>query len=343
MPLPGPYQDAVRRARQNAGRISIATALAVQAEVDRYIKLLATQMGDLPDGASRARVRATLNAFQDQRNAIRRALTAAVVAGKRSTRIDTLGIWSVALESLLGAPLGARGVPVTLIGAYAGIGGGGNWRTLLNGSFNGFADTVDKLFIEGFVGGVGEDEMARRIRAFVKGSEGFEALFEDGKIDLRKLSKSDRLAARTMVGNARRIAVSEIGNARAEAEITHFFDDPLIQAIKWTLSPDRGSGAVPDECDILASTDYYDLGPGVYPLGAVPAPPHPFDRCERIPVTRSSAKASEPKPAPPRRKRPKFDKGVTSRFSSATSFDRASRLAGRANDVGIELTEAAIG
>jgi hypothetical protein len=40
----------------------------------------------------------------------------------------------------------------------------------------------------------------------------------------------------------------------------------------------------------------YGLGPGVFPLDAVPLPPHPYDRCERTPRTRPWMEAGEPKP-----------------------------------------------
>jgi hypothetical protein len=50
----------------------------------------------------------------------------------------------------------------------------------------------------------------------------------------------------------------------------------------------------------LAENDFYGLGPGVYPVHAVPLPPHPFDRCERVPITRPLERANDPKPAPGR-------------------------------------------
>lgn len=42
------------------------------------------------------------------------------------------------------------------------------------------------------------------------------------------------------------------------------------------------------------------MGPGVYPLNAVPLPPHPYDRCERVPVLRPPEHAHLPKFSGPR-------------------------------------------
>ena len=119
------------------------------------------------------------------------------------------------------------------------------------------------------------------------GAEPFHKAFGPLKeIDLRNIRPTGPLrgAARRMNFNARRIAFSELHNARQEAELTAFAFDPLVYAIRWTLSTYRGPTAVPDECDALAQTDFYGLGPGIFPMDRVPFPPHPFDKCERVPL-----------------------------------------------------------
>jgi hypothetical protein len=68
------------------------------------------------------------------------------------------------------------------------------------------------------------------------------------------------------------------------------------------LSPFRGALDGPDVCDALAINDFYGLGPGVYPITAVPPPSHPFCRCERVPLLRAPELAVEPKPDPARRR-----------------------------------------
>lgn len=154
--------------------------------------------------------------------------------------------------------------------------------------------------------GVGQEELARRLRRYVTGSEKFAPLFTEvptqqgtvAKLDLRKIPKEDLGATQQMVHNARRIAFSEPHNARAEAEIGHMRTDPFVEAVRWTLSPVRSTvgWAAPDECDYLAVNNVWGLGPGIYPVDRVPPPPHPWDRCEKMPVLRPPARMEHPKP-----------------------------------------------
>ena len=48
--------------------------------------------------------------------------------------------------------------------------------------------------------------------------------------------------------------------------------DPLwTKSMKWQLSDDHPEK---DECNVLASSDHYDLGKGIYPLKLIPPRPH---------------------------------------------------------------------
>jgi hypothetical protein len=85
-------------------------------------------------------------------------------------------------------------------------------------------------------------------------------------------------------------------NAAHEASVQAAREAPMVEAMEWTLAEDRGRTDVPDECDVLALTDYYGLGPGIYPVDSVPPPPHPFDRCLAIPVIRDPETWNDPKP-----------------------------------------------
>lgn len=330
----------MQRARRLEASLGVQTAQTLEKIINEYIKRLRVQLGELPPGASRRRVEQTLEAFILTRNRIAVEMANAVVLGKRTARIQTMGIWEEALE-LIAPQLGARTAPLTMIGAYANIGGGRNWRTLLNRDYQQYADVVDRVFLEGFVGGRGPDEIERRIRRWVQGADELEDLFEGDRIDLRRLTKEQRRRARQMLNNSRRIAFSEVHNARAEAEVQHFMTDPLIRAVRWRLSPDRGTGG-PDECDVLATADLYGLGPGVYPLNAVPTTPHPYDRCEREPVTRSTKRAGEPKPDPSPLSRPRFDSSVRRRFSTRDGWRAARNRAVGTARTGRQLTEEAI-
>jgi hypothetical protein len=164
----------------------------------------------------------------------------------------------------------------TLLAAYENVGGAKLFRTLITRAADDGYRAVNDAIRSGILEGKSFEALARELRPFVQGT------FE------------------TVRFNATRIAYSEIHNARAEAEVQHFAEDPLIEAVAWRLAPDRGSNRGPDACDALAENDFYGLGPGVYPVHAVPLPPHPFDRCERVPITRPLERANDPKPAPGR-------------------------------------------
>ncbi len=226
------------------------------------------------------------------------ALARAVAGGRGLSFAETIKIWERAMAqvaNLEGIPFSILGTvrlpPITMLGQFAGLQAGNHWRSIIRINSVSAGREASQIILAATQAGVGGDELARRLRRYVTGAEPFLEAFEDvqttsgkvAKIDLRKLTKEERGAARRMVHSARRIAVSELHNARAEAEIQHMALDPFIGAIEWTLSPNRGFGPgsgfmPPDECDYLASNDIWGLGPGIYPVGNVPPPPHPFDR-----------------------------------------------------------------
>lgn len=200
-----------------------------------------------------------------------------------------------------------RAPSVTLAGAYESLGGAGlTWRTLIRQHAMNAAAEAEFIVTQALTSGAHPRQVSRALRPYVRGAEEFHRAFgelaADG-IDLNRLRPNTpalRNAAKEMRFNADRIAFSELHNARAEAELQHFAADPLIAAVAWRLSPFRGPTARTDECDGYATVDWYGMGPGVFPLGKVPLPPHPFDKCERVPVTRSVRFASRPKPNPAR-------------------------------------------
>lgn len=115
--------------------------------------------------------------------------------------------------------------------------------------------------------------------------------------------------------------------------------DPLIRAVKWELSPTHDHT---DECDLLADADWYGLGRGVYPVGRVPAPPHPFDACENRSLGRPSEQMDQPKPDP--------DRTLDASQADARGFDdltenaadRARQRAEEAIQVGESVTQQAL-
>lgn len=208
------------------------------------------------------------------------------------------GLELAKIRGLPNAMMGAvRTPPLTMMGAYESVGGAGNWKTLLPKYVGRAATEVDQIVRNALLQGASPEELARRLRPYVQGSEQFQQAFRDfGKIDMRTLRSPDvEGAAKQMEYNALRIAEAELHNARAEAEVQQYIMDPYIKCVAWRLSPDRGSFEGIDECDVLAEQDLYGLGDGVYPVNAVPLTPHPFDRCERVPILQDNPDA---KPTP---------------------------------------------
>jgi hypothetical protein len=74
---------------------------------------------------------------------------------------------------------------------------------------------------------------------------------------------------------AMRLARTEINNAFHNQQIKGF-QGPWVESIKWNLS---GSHPRKDECNRLAESDQYNLGPGQFPRGKVPGKPHPQCLC----------------------------------------------------------------
>jgi len=76
---------------------------------------------------------------------------------------------------------------------------------------------------------------------------------------------------------ALRLARTEMTAAYGEGVVASALVDPSATAIKWVLS---ASHPLEDICDTLAKQDLYRLGPGVYPVEAVPLyPAHPNELC----------------------------------------------------------------
>lgn len=300
---PSAYRRAQIEARKRAGAIERQVAQAFERDVRRYAdRVLASIAGSK---------RFTFDEINALTASLARAQTeflAAVqgaVQNSRDLAYDvTLDTWDRASTDVArSVGMGVIRAPNTaLAGAFAGL-SGVYWETALVNSALGSAEELASVVRTALLDGSGAEEIARRVRPYVNGSASFADFVEGGKIDLRKLPPQFKGATRRMLVNARRIAFSELHNARREAEVQSYIRDPMVAAVRWTLSPNRGlkTFSPPDECDALATSDWYGMGAGIYPVDAVPPPPHPYDRCETLPITRASSKAHLPKPSPERR------------------------------------------
>lgn len=337
----GSYRAAQFAARAAAGTLSDAAVRAILRELAREMAVLQAEMGRLSIATPAARVRAleaSALLLQRMQRRLTDVLTRAVTERRAVAFDEIAAVWQEAAirtarvrgvpDALLGA---VRQPPLTMLGAYESLGGASRtWRTALHTVVEAARVDLDSIVREGIAAQLHPEEIAKRLRPYVLGAEPFHTAFPEEVVsrvqDLRRAQPPGmRDAGRKMAHNARRIAYSEVHNARAEAETTHFALDPMVEAVQWTLSPYRGQVVVPDVCDMLAQANWYGLGPGLFPVTKVPPSPHPFDRCERVPVTRRADQAADPKPNPGRVLRGS-DARIPSEFAATTSEAHAARV-----------------
>lgn len=79
---------------------------------------------------------------------------------------------------------------------------------------------------------------------------------------------------------AHRLARTEINHAYQTAQATRYEDEPWSKGMKWNLSK---SHPAPDVCNVNATQNLYDLGPGAYTFGNKPDS-HPNCLCYQTAV-----------------------------------------------------------
>jgi hypothetical protein len=96
------------------------------------------------------------------------------------------------------------------------------------------------------------------------------------RFDRERMAWVENLSGR---GNyaARRLARTEQARAYGNASIESAQRNPWTRGVKWNLNQRHN---FLDPCDVNATQDVYDLGPGVYPADAFPRfPQHPMCLC----------------------------------------------------------------
>jgi hypothetical protein len=300
---PSPYLDAVRRARAAVGALDVESAAAIAEAIRAYAEEIEAGLSSLT-GRERDAAKRSAEIIRRAAMQMEASIADATARGVALAFSETLSVWRAATEAVAAsripdALLGAVRVPnVTVAASFEAVQPQAVWRTLLREHVVDAASEAAAVVREGLVAGLRPQEIAPKLRQYVQGAEELNVLFPDGKIDLRKVPKELKGAAKRMKYNSERIAFSEASNARAEAELRHFAADPLVETVRRETSPNRGKVEVPDICDVLATQDLYGLGPGVYPVDQVPPLPHPWCRCENVPIVRDVERAGEPKPNP---------------------------------------------
>lgn len=318
-----PYRTAQTQARAAANHLRTENLQRIDAVLESYIQDWTRYLHQLPRNELNRRRRVetgeTIRVAQTMRAKLTGSLERAIATGRGASFDEILAIQrdaTLEIAKAQGIPdrlLGAVRVPrLSMAGSWEALGtGAATWRTLTQRYAGAAVQEAQTLVTKALLQGMHPEELSRRLRPYVSGSESLLEAFGSAE-EMNKHLRDPAFTgdAKRLRYNADRIAYSEVHNARAEAELQAFVADPLVAAVRWTLSPDRGKLAGPDACDALAQSDCYGLGTGVFPVTRVPAPPHPFDRCERVPVPRDPSQAGEPKPDPPMIREPSFPGGT---------------------------------
>jgi hypothetical protein len=190
--------------------------------------------------------------------------------------------------------------------------GAGTFKTLMSRHMVGVAPVLDDMLRVGVLRGMGAGEVTGDVLRLLTDNDpelqrqvlgvSSSTLHKGGfgAADLEKygIDPANVGAARTVLYDARRIAVSTVNNALREGNRHSLIDGGVVTAAKWGLS---GRHQIPDACDVLHEADVYGYGPGMYPPENWPHHPHPFCACPQIgPVkTLRPSEWAKPKPAPP--------------------------------------------
>ena len=150
---------------------------------------------------------------------------------------------------------------------------------------------INRLILQGIRNQLSAQEIAQQLRPFV-----LSPLNQAQRIDLRILRGANRKLGQSIKAKTLRLARTEIGRAYFDAERERGKVSPIVLAQKWNLSSSHGERVGFDVCDVLASTDAFGLGSGVYPAGSVPISPHPNDLCFLTDVRRPPAEWHLKKP-----------------------------------------------
>jgi hypothetical protein len=287
MPTPNAYLAAMKAARLRGYSIDVETARATRAALDAYARELAARIAALPEGEPQLAARRSAENVATAARQLEARIAVAIERGVDVTFTDTLAVWQDAAERVAksapdvpNATLGAiRNAEITQAQAFTAGRLSYSWRSLVRENVEQAAKVTASLVRDALLRGDSPDELARALVPFVTGRERFPAGLPDAA------DRPSAADAYSLDHNAQRIAFSETHNARREAEVQHFTADPYIAAGRWTLSPNRGTQRQPDVCDALAKLDWYGLGAGVFFLSRVPPSPHPWDRCELMPLT----------------------------------------------------------
>lgn len=292
------YQEALRRARGSIFRLGTTTeARLYRRYADVVEAVLAFQEGGVLTKQQAARLNRLL---KEQLRGFVKDANAAVALGVVTTVDRVVRAHTAAVEQLLVregihfSPQWDRVATRTRFAMAEARGGVTDFRSLLKYQLEEkrlrVVDTAINSALElGTSTTSFTRQLARvlaadnpRVLALLPAKARRDMLAEAGAqgVEQAAAAAEEATAIRTLLSDARRIAVSEINNALRASNAAAMIEGGIVAATKWTLnSRHEGLRSSPDECDDLAEADDFDLGPGWYPPEEWPDAPHPYCGC----------------------------------------------------------------
>lgn len=146
------------------------------------------------------------------------------------------------------------------------------FRTLARRNIQDVAPALDVVIESGVARGLSAANLTKDVAKVLAGSDINYAAYG--------VSSSDLAGARTLLYDARRIAVTETNNALREANRSALLDAGIVEGATWQRSGRHaGLPSSPDACDDLAEATGYNGEPGAYRIEDWPLAPHPFCAC----------------------------------------------------------------
>lgn len=296
--------NAYRRALQRARARGLALARRQARELEEtFLRVLArletlTLAGEGVDPITATRARAAQDALrpvlarmQARFDQITRSGASATVSDVVTIHRDLMAELTAAYPSA-GAGLVKKlgGTNARALAAAARLPGAANFATVYGRHLQKAVPAIDTMIAEAAFRGVSSGDLTRDLlRVMTANEPGLLARLPSssvlhkggfGRLDLGKygMTQGEVGAVRTMLYDARRIAVTSTNNALREANRHSMMDAGLVIAAKWQLS---GRHPEPDACDVLAEADVYGYGPGMYPPERWPEHPHPHCACSQ--------------------------------------------------------------
>lgn len=268
------YRQMLLDARAQGATLSRQSVVRLLAAFQRAIRDLdALDTSQSPITQARAKqLRAEIKGVVDRLEG-----TAARISSESATltvdRVVALHQEAIAaLETVSGVEGIAAQFGTTSVRAVAGLVARASkpsiFRTLIKHHVAEAQPELNRMIESAVARGVSPDRLTKDVARLLSGND----------IDYARYGSSPGALSgtRTIFTDARMIAVSETNNALRESNATLLATSRTIHAAKWQVS---GAHPKEDECDVLAQSDFYGLGPGMYDVGAWPTSPHPHCAC----------------------------------------------------------------